>query len=205
MSSRAFARTTIACTITPEIRASGRNDLARARISAVALRTASALGEVEHDAADIGFVHDVARHDLEHDGRALRKDCIRMRDRLFGIGGGEGRHDGDVIGVEQPLDLDRIEPGAAVGERRGNDLPRRVRIGRKLARHGGRNLRQRRHRLAMAHQMHEAEDGVAAGLVVRNSGAAQQVADRLVRPDPDRQHGLRSTCGCSARYFPPRR
>ena len=43
MSSRAFARTTIACTITPEIRASGRNVLARARISAVALRTASAL------------------------------------------------------------------------------------------------------------------------------------------------------------------
>ena len=42
----------------------------------------------------------------------------------------------------------------------------------------------------MAHQMHEAEDSVAAGLIVRNSSSAQQVADRLVRPDPDRQHGL---------------
>ena len=101
------------------------------------------IGEIEHDAADIGFVHDVARHDLEHDSRALRKDCIRMRDRLFGIGGGEGRHDRDVIGIEQPLDLDRIEPGAAVGECCGNDLPRRIGIGRKLARHGGWNLRQR--------------------------------------------------------------
>ena len=31
----------------------------------------------------------------------------------------------------------------------------------------------------MANQMHEPEDGVASGLVVRNTGAAQQVADRL--------------------------
>ena len=114
-----------------------------------------------------------------------------MSDRLLGIGGGKGRHHGDLIGVEQPLDLDRIEPGAAVGQRGGNDLPRRVRIGRKLARHGGRNLRQRLHHLAMPNQMHEAEHGVASGRIVRNSGAAQQVADRLIRPDPDREHRLR--------------
>ncbi len=114
-----------------------------------------------------------------------------MSDRLFGIGGGEGGHDGDLIGVEQPLDLDRIEPGAAVGERCGNDLPCGVGVGRKLARHGRWNLRQCLHHLAMADQMHEAEDGVAAGLIVRNSCAAQQITDRLVRPDPDRQHGLR--------------
>ena len=43
MSSRAFGFTTMACTITPEIRASGRCAFARDRISAVALRTASAL------------------------------------------------------------------------------------------------------------------------------------------------------------------
>ena len=42
----------------------------------------------------------------------------------------------------------------------------------------------------MAHQVHKAEDGVAAGLIVRNSCSAQQVADRLVRPDPDRKYGL---------------
>ncbi len=124
-----------------------------------------------------------------------------MRDRLFGIGGGKRRHDGDLVGVEQPLDLDRIEPGAAVSQRRGNDLPRRIDIGRKFARHGGRNLSQRLHHLAMAHQMHEAEDGVATGLIVRNSRSAQQVADRLVRPDPDRQHGLRRHAALGA-IFP---
>ena len=42
----------------------------------------------------------------------------------------------------------------------------------------------------MANQMHEAEDGVASGLIIRNSGVAQQVADRLVRPDPDCKHGF---------------
>jgi hypothetical protein len=30
-------------------------------------------GEIEHDAADVGFVNDVARHDLEHHGGALRE------------------------------------------------------------------------------------------------------------------------------------
>ena len=34
-------------------------------------------GEIEHDAADVGFVNDVARHDLEHDGRALREHRAR--------------------------------------------------------------------------------------------------------------------------------
>ena len=124
MSSRAFARTTIACTITPDIRASGRSDFARARISAVASTHRIGIGEIEHHAADIGFVHDIARHDLEHDGRALREDRIGMGDGLFGVGGGKGRHDGDLIGVEQPLDLDRIEPGTSFRKRRGNDLPR---------------------------------------------------------------------------------
>ena len=47
-----------------------------------------------------------------------------MHDGLVGIGGGEGGHDRDVIGIEQPLDFDRIEPGAAIGERRRNDLAR---------------------------------------------------------------------------------
>jgi hypothetical protein len=42
ISSHAFGRTTMACTITPAIRASGRSVFARARISAVAARTAVA-------------------------------------------------------------------------------------------------------------------------------------------------------------------
>ena len=109
--------------MTPEIRASGRSAFARARISAVADRDRIGTGEIEHDATDIGFVDDVARHDLEHDGRALREQRRGVSDRLLGIGGGKGRHHRDVIGLEQPLDLDRIEPLAAVGERVGDDLP----------------------------------------------------------------------------------
>ena len=94
------------------------------------------------------------------------------------------------IGLEQPLDLDRVEPLAAVGERRGDDLPGGVDIGRKFARHGRRNLRQRLHHLAMPHQMHEAAHRVVFGRIVRNAGAAQKIADLLVRADPDREHRL---------------
>ena len=102
------------------------------------------------------------------------KDRIGMSDGLLGIGGGKGRHHRDVIGFEQPLDLDRIEPLAAVGQRRGDDLPRGIDIGHKLARHGRRNLRQRLHHLAMPHQMHEAAHRVVFGRIIRNAGAAQR-------------------------------
>ena len=43
INSRALAFTTMACTMTPDIRASGREALARAKMSAAAVRTASAL------------------------------------------------------------------------------------------------------------------------------------------------------------------
>ena len=73
ISSRAFGRTTIACTMTPAIRASGPQ-LLRPREN-IGSRGAHGvgIGEIEHDAADVGFVDDVARHDLEHDGGALRE------------------------------------------------------------------------------------------------------------------------------------
>ena len=43
ISSRAFGRTIIGCSVTPMMRASGRTALALAMISATALRTAAAL------------------------------------------------------------------------------------------------------------------------------------------------------------------
>ena len=113
-----------------------------------------------------------------------------MSDRLLGIGRRKRRHHRDLIGLEQPLDLDRIEPLAAVGERRGNDCPGGIDIGRELAGHRRRDLRQLRHHLAMPDQIHEAAHRVVFGGIVRNSGAAQQIDDLLVGADPDREHRL---------------
>ena len=105
--------------------------------------------------------------------------CAKQRrgvsDRLLGIGGGKGRHHRNVIGFEQPLDLDRIEPLAPVRERIGDDLPRSFGVGRKRTGHRRRDLRQRLHHLAMPHQMHEAAHRVVFGRVVRNPGAAQKI------------------------------
>ena len=80
------------------------------------------------------------------------------------------------IGLEQPLDFDRIEPLAAVGERIGDDLPGGIGIGRKRAGHRRRDLRQRLHHLAVPHQMHEATHRIVFGRIVRNPGAAQEIA-----------------------------
>ncbi len=107
-----------------------------------------------------------------------------------------------MIGLEQPRDLDRVEPLAAIGERRRDDLPGRIGIGRKLARHRRRDLRQRRHNLAMLHQMHEAAHRIVFGRIVRNSGAAQHIADFLVRADPDREHRFGRTEAAAVRYLP---
>ena len=86
----------------------------------------------------------------------MRKQLIRMGDRLVGIGGRECRHDRDLIGIEQPLDLDRIEPVTAISQRGSNDPPCGIDVGRKFARHGRRNLRQLLQQLALSNEVHEA-------------------------------------------------
>ena len=113
-----------------------------------------------------------------------------VSDGLLGIGGRKCRHHRDLVGLKQPLDLDRVKPLAAIGKRRGNDPPRRLDIGRKIAGHGRRDLRQRRHHFAMLHQMHEAADRIVLGRIVGDPGAAQHVADLLVGADPGREHRL---------------
>jgi len=146
--------------------------------------------EIKNDAADLGFVNNVSRHDLEHHGVSLREQLCSVSDGLLRIGGGERRHHVDLIGLKQPLDLDWIEPAAAVGQRRGNDLPRGMDVGCKLAGHGRRNQRQRLHDLAMPHNMHEAPHRIIFGGIVGNASLAQQIDDLLVRADPDREHRL---------------
>jgi hypothetical protein len=79
---------------------------------------------------------------------------------------------------------------AVICECRCDHLAGSVNVGNKLARHRRRNLRQRLHHLAMPYQMHEAAHCVVFGRVIWNSGATQQIADRLLGADPDRKHGL---------------
>ena len=119
----------------------------------------------------------------------------------FGIGGRECRHHRDVIGIEQPLDLDRVEPVTAIGQRSGHDPPCGLDVGRKFARHGRRNLRQRLHHLAMSHEVHEAAHRVIFGRIIRNSGAAQKIADLLDPPRPRPRAPAWARMLCSARYF----
>ena len=113
-----------------------------------------------------------------------------MSDRLLGIGGGIGRHHRNVIGVEQPLDFDRIEPLAVVGERIGDNSPGSFGVGRKRTGHRRRDLRQRLHQLTVPHQMHEATHRVVFGRIVRNPGTAEDTADLLIRTDPGGEHRL---------------
>ena len=163
------------------------------------------IGEIEHHAADIGFVNDVARHDLEHDGRTLREQPGSLRDGRIGIGGREGRHHRYVVGLEQPLDLDRVEPLTSVGYRSRDDFAGGVRVGRKFARHRGRHLRQRLHYLAMAHQVHEAPHRIIFGRVVGNPGAAQRLPTFWSAPTQTASTGLaarRDTVRGSLRTIP---
>jgi hypothetical protein len=114
----------------------------------------------------------------------LREQLGGVGDGLLGIGRRKGRHHRDLIGCEQPFDLDRIKPVPAIGERRGNDFSRGIDFGRGLAGHGGRDLRQGLNHLAMPNQMHEASNRIVFGGVVGNACAAQQFDDLLIRPDP---------------------
>jgi hypothetical protein len=107
---------------------------------------------------------------------------------LLGIGSCKRRHHRDLIDLEQTHDLNRVEPVAALGERRRNDLPGRVGIRHELSGHRRRDLRQCRHDLAMPCQVHEPTHRIVFGRVVRNPRAAQHVDDFLVRPDQNREH-----------------
>ena len=120
--------------MTPEIRASGRSFLRPRQNVGGRAAHGIGIGEIEHDAADVGFVDDVARHDLEHDGRALREQRLGIGHRLVDVSSRKGRDHRNLVGLEQVLDLDRIEPLAAVVDRSRDNFPRGSGIGRKFAR-----------------------------------------------------------------------
>ena len=116
------AARTIGCTRNPSSRACGIALPMRASIAAARLAHRSGIAEVERDPADIGFVDDVRRTDLERDREADRSG---RSGGLVGIGGETRLRARDAVRVEHGLDFGRIEPGSAVRRAR-----RRSRRGR---------------------------------------------------------------------------
>src|ERR1700730_2355533 len=147
MSSCAFGLTIIGWMVTPLMRASGR---AARPGDNVVYRFANGIrvGQVQTDAADFGFVHDVGRQNLGDHRLVARQERRRRRNGLLGIAGGERRHDGDAVGGKQPADLDRVEPGSTLADDVRNDAPRGGYVRREI---GGQARRR----------FHQAIDGLA--------------------------------------------
>ncbi len=89
------------------------------------------------------------------------------------------------------LDLDGLEPFAAVRDRSGDDLPGSPGVRHERVGHRGRNLAQLLYDLAMPHEMHEAAHRIIFGRIIRNARAGERLNDVLIGSDPSRQHGLR--------------
>ncbi len=143
ISSRAFGRTIMGKTVTPSIRASGF--AARARLKNVRRGLTHVLlgDEAEPDAADLRFVDDVGRQNLQDDRVARGKMRLGRRDGLIGIARQHRRRNGNAIGREQLGHFDGIEPSALVGQYAVDDRPHGLSIRREILRHAGR----RRHQL----------------------------------------------------------
>ena len=70
--------------------------------------------EVERDAADLGFVHDVGREDFYRHRLPCGEIRFCRRRGFVGIAGEMRRRHVDAVGRKQPRRLDRVEPVAAV-------------------------------------------------------------------------------------------
>ena len=79
--------------------------------------------QVELHAGDVGFVHDVGRQDLHRHRAALGEDRARGLGRLVGIARQRDRRRRDVVGPQERVHLQGIEPLPAVGKGGGDDLP----------------------------------------------------------------------------------
>ena len=101
ISSRAFGRRTIGCTVTPVTARLGLQARGALEDVGAALRTASSLVRSSLHAADIGFVHDVGREDLHGDRAALGEDGAAPPAASSGVVGERHRRDRDVVGREQ--------------------------------------------------------------------------------------------------------
>ena len=144
--------------------------------------------QVEHDAAEIGFVDDVARHDF-HDAAAVAaehqpRDFRRFFRRARQPGGG----DRNVIGFEQGADFDRRQPGVAARDRLLDNGAGLGGIRREIDRQGGRRRHQGLARLSPFDHVHEARHGAA--LIMRDARAFENMVRILVRAVPDRKNRL---------------
>ena len=147
--------------------------------------------KVQPHAADVGFVHDVPRLDLHHDGAAAREKWLCRLAGLLRIFGKHGGNHRDRIGREQAADLDGIEPAARIGQRRIDDAPRRFHVRREMLRQARRRRHQVLVRFGVAREIHETADRVGFGFEMRDFRRLERVERGAVRPDPDCEHRLR--------------
>ena len=149
-------------------------------------------GEVEPDAADFGFVDDIRRQDLRHDGRSLGQQRGRDGGGFIGIAGKQRGRDRNGIGREQPRDLDRIEPGASIVAPPVSTIARAAATSglKSCGRLGGVAI-NRFQRLAVAYQVHEASDRIGFGRVVRNASGFEDGRGGIAASDPHGENGLR--------------
>jgi hypothetical protein len=175
--------------VTPEMRACGRAARAMQNISR---RLAHGLlrGQIERDAADLGFVHDIGRENF-HRHRLPRGEIRLCRRRGFvGIIGELRRRHRDAVSREQPCRLDRVEPVAAVAQGRRDHGARRRRIRHEILRQARRRRHQQRKRMAVAHHVHETGNGVGFGRIACDAGGIEGLRRGGAAADPNRQHGL---------------
>ena len=120
-------------------------------------------GKIERHAADVGFVDDVARADLQRH---------RRRDAGGGFAGGFGilhrlrARERNAVAGKQRRHLAGVEPFAPVGKALPHDRLRLGRSGLRACRDGGRRFQQQLLALAVAHQIHEGAHRAFRRLVV---------------------------------------
>ena len=107
-------------------RASGRSAFARARMSSAAVRTASALVRLSTTPPTSDLWTMSRDMILSTTVAPCANSVDACATACVGVGGRKRRHHRDVVGLEQPLDLERIEPArpSATPRRRSAAPPR---------------------------------------------------------------------------------
>ena len=144
--------------------------------------------DVEHDAADVGLVRDVARHDLDDAGARPRNVEPRQFAGFLGRAGKARRRDGNVVGVEQPRHLDGREPAMPALDGLRDDAARALDIRLEILRQVRRRAHHELARFVPAHHVHETAH--RARLVMRNARVLEQLVGLVGGPEPHREDGL---------------
>ena len=84
---------------------------------------------------------------------------------------------GNVVSLEERVDLERIEPAAVLFENMGDDGPGRLGVGREIVGQVVRRLHQLFLRLPVAHELNEAPDRVRLGRVMRDRASSKTRAE----------------------------